>query len=161
TEAPGGKNRYMASQLWGRTWDGGDITLSYEWYDDSPIMGNAHSNFTVNHSPWGLENRIPIASSAPGTISVGAPGVSTTGSGIQGLPPQNNNPAFPNLLGTSANLGTLCQNCFAIPHGTGSNFSPTGTGIGPTSPYGGSTLNWAAFGVASNGGTNGTRNAFN
>src|SRR5262249_50958138 len=38
TTAPGGKNRYLASQLWGRTWDGGDITLSYEWYDESPIM---------------------------------------------------------------------------------------------------------------------------
>src|SRR5256714_2042013 len=23
---------YQASQLWGRTWDGGDITLTYEWY---------------------------------------------------------------------------------------------------------------------------------
>src|SRR6266851_2558080 len=26
-----GKENYQASQLWGRTWDGGDITLSYEW----------------------------------------------------------------------------------------------------------------------------------
>jgi len=26
TTAAGGKNRYMASQLWGRTLDGGDIT---------------------------------------------------------------------------------------------------------------------------------------
>src|SRR5258708_1067081 len=26
----GGNNQYFASQLWGRTWDGGDITLSYE-----------------------------------------------------------------------------------------------------------------------------------
>src|SRR5882724_13037459 len=60
TEAPGGKNRYLASQLWGRTWDGGDITLSYEWYDDTPIMGNAHSNFTVNFSPWGFDNRTPV-----------------------------------------------------------------------------------------------------
>ena len=39
TTAQGGKNAIQASQLWGRTWDGGDITLGYEWYDDSPIKG--------------------------------------------------------------------------------------------------------------------------
>jgi iron complex outermembrane receptor protein len=149
--APGGKNRYLASQLWGRTWDGGDITLSYEWYDDSPIMGNAHSNFTVNHSPWGLDNRTPVNSSIPGTISAGAPFVL--------LPTQAN--GSPNLLGTTANLGTLCQNCFAIPHGTGGNFASGGSGVGPTSPYSASTLNWANFNTPINRGTNGTRNEFN
>src|SRR5947207_13629173 len=35
--AKGGKNSYQASQLYGRTWDGGDITLSYEWFDTSAI----------------------------------------------------------------------------------------------------------------------------
>jgi iron complex outermembrane receptor protein len=149
--APGGKNRYLASQLWGRTWDGGDITLSYEWYDDSPIMGNAHSNLTINYSPWGNDNRTPVNSSMPGTITAGAPFVL--------LPPQAN--GSPNLLGTTANLGTVCQNCFAIPHGTGGNFVPGTGGVGPTSPYSASTLNWATFGVAANGGTNGTRNEFN
>ncbi len=73
TTAGGGKNRYQASQLWGRSWDGGNVTLSYEWYDESPTHGNAHSNFTTNFSPWGLDNRIPLASSLPGTISTGAP----------------------------------------------------------------------------------------
>jgi iron complex outermembrane receptor protein len=144
TTAPGGKNRYLASQLWGRTWDGGDITLSYEWYDDSPILGNAHSNMTVNFSPWGLDNRIPLASSAPGTISAG--------------------PAFTNTLGTlgtGATLGTNCQNCFAIPHGTGHAFAPGPGGVGPTTPFSAPTLNWGAFNTAANIGTNGTRNAFN
>jgi outer membrane receptor protein involved in Fe transport len=134
TTAAGGKNRYLASQLWGRTWDGGGITLAYEWYDDSPIMGNAHSNITVNFSPWGLDNRIPLQSSLPGTITNGAP---------------------------SSQLGTLCTNCYAIPHGTGGNFNPGPSGIGPTAPFSNSTLNWGTFGVAANSGTNGTRNAFN
>jgi outer membrane receptor protein involved in Fe transport len=134
TGAPGGKNRYLASQLWGRTWDGGDITLSYEWYDDSPIPGNAHSNLTVNFSPWGLDNRIPIQSSLPATVSIGQ---------------------------ASSQIGTTCTNCFAIPHGAGGNFVPGGGGVGPTAAYSASTLNWATFGVAANGGTNGTRNAFN
>src|SRR5262249_30808593 len=30
----GGKRRYQAAQLWGRTWDGGGITLTYEWHDE-------------------------------------------------------------------------------------------------------------------------------
>ena len=67
TAGTGGKNRYQASQMWGRTWDGGDITLTYEWLDEQPVYGNAHSNFTVNYTPWGLDNQIPIASSFPGT----------------------------------------------------------------------------------------------
>ena len=72
--AAGGQNRYQASQLWGRTWDGGDITLSYEWYDESPIKGNAHSNLTVDFTPWGLNNRTPLASAMPGIISRGGSG---------------------------------------------------------------------------------------
>ena len=73
TTAAGGKNRYLASAIWGRTWDGGQVTLSYEWYDESPIMGNAHSNFTIDFSPWGLDDRRNLGSSTPGTLSTGAP----------------------------------------------------------------------------------------
>src|SRR5437762_1731392 len=98
TTAPGGKNRYQASQLWGRTWDGGDITLSYEWYDDSPTQGSAKtSKWRLDFTPWGLDNRIPLASSIPGTISTGGP----VQSALLGL-------------GTTATLGTNCTNCFAI-----------------------------------------------
>jgi hypothetical protein len=111
-----GKNAYEASQLWGRSWDGGNITLSYEWHDSSPIPGNKHSKMTVDYSPWGLENRIPLTSSIPGTISTGAPATTIPG----GLP---------------ANTGTLCTNCFAIPRGTGAAFNPINGGIGPTAPF--------------------------
>src|SRR5882724_8318212 len=48
-----GKSIYEASQLWGRSWDGGNITLSYEWHDASPIFANKHSSLTVDYSPWG------------------------------------------------------------------------------------------------------------
>ena len=135
-----GKEMYLASQLWGRTWDGGDITLSYEWLDDSPIQGKAHSNFSVDYSPWGLENRTPLASSIPGTISTGAPATTYPG-------------------GVAANLGSMCTNCFAIPRNTGGAFNPINGG--PTAPFSASTLNWANFNVAANTGTNGTRNEFN
>src|SRR5258706_416798 len=72
TTSDGGKNHFLASQMWGRTWDGGQVTLSYEWYDDAPLSGKVHSKYTLDFSPWGLDDRRPIASSAPGTISVGS-----------------------------------------------------------------------------------------
>ena len=105
-------SNYRASQLWGRTWDGGDITLSYEWYDDSPVRRPA-SSWSLNYTPWGLDNRIPLASSIPGTISLD----SATAS----------NPK----LSSVANLGTNCSNCFAIPAGTGVSFTGGATGLGP------------------------------
>jgi iron complex outermembrane receptor protein len=142
TTAAGGKNRYQFSQLWGRTWDGGDITLSYEWYDDSPIQGKAaNSKFRIDFSPWGLENRIPLSSAMPGIISTGAPATTYAG-------------------GFAANLGTACTNCFSIPRGTGRDFNPINGGVGPTAPFSGSTLNWTTFNVAANTGINGTRNEF-
>jgi len=139
-----GKTQYTASQLWGRTWDGGDITLAYEWADDSPISGSARSNFTTDFSPWGLDNRTPIASSIPATISVGVPTPSTIRS-----------------------LGRGCTNCFAFPAGAGANFNPAlNSGLGPLNPSSApGVLNWSTIGAASNGGANnslaGTANEFN
>src|SRR6185503_1294073 len=85
---------FQASQLWGRTWDGGDITLTYEWYDEAPVPGTAHSKYTGNYAPWGLDDRTPLGASLPGTLSTGAPAFS---------------PGF------AAGFGTSCTNCFAIP----------------------------------------------
>jgi iron complex outermembrane receptor protein len=139
----GGNQQLFASQLWGRTWDGGDITLSYEWRNVNPIHGNISSRYGFDFSPWGLDNRTPLASSIPGTISIGA----------TASPDQTNYP--------SAN-GANCTNCFAIPAGTGSPFnSALNNGLGPTAPFSASTLNWATFNNAANSGTNGTRNEFN
>src|SRR6202171_4399580 len=98
-----GGAHYQASQLWGRTWDGGDITLSYEWYDEAPVLGTAHSKYTANYSPWGLDNETPLAASMPGTLTAGSATV----------PPGFNN-----------KFGTTCTNCFAIPAGNGSAFNP-------------------------------------
>ena len=130
-----GGMQYQASQLYGRTWDGGDITVTYEWLDEKQVFGTAHSNYTMNYTPWGLDNPIPIGSSSPGTISTGKPA---------GLGAGNSN-------------GVNCTNCFAIPKGIGANFPG---GIGPTAPSSAATLNWANFAVAANSGTNGVRNVF-
>ena len=159
----GGGNRYQASQLWGRTWDGGDITLSYEWYDEQPIKGNAHSNLTVNFSPWGLDNRIPLATAMPGIISRGGAGfpVLNTATGVTSASPGSGAP-FANAglgYGTNGNLGTLCGNCFAIPAGSGFAFDPSiNAGLGPLGPSS-AGLPWATYAV--NGGTNAFANEYN
>jgi iron complex outermembrane receptor protein len=125
-----GGQQYQASQLYGRTWDGGDITLVYEWLDEKQVFGTVHSKYTMNYTPWGLDNPIPVTSSIPGTISTGAPNGAA-------------NPA----------TGNVCSNCFAIPHGTGVNFPG---GLGPTAPSSAAgIINWAVFSAnAANKGTN-------
>ena len=130
----------LASQLWGRTWEGGDITLTYEWTDNTPIKGQFTSRFTVDFSPWGLDNRIPLNSSIPGIIFSGA-----------GKPP------------TSAGACTATT-CFSVPAGTGANFAPGTTGFGPGPGTGNAltapTLTWGSFAVASNANTNNNINPY-
>ena len=127
------KSEYQASQLWGRTWDGGDITLTYEWDDDSPLKANKRSNLSNNYTPWGLDNRIPIRSSIPGTISVGNP----TQTPSVPLNPSSG-------TGGASAIGRDCTNCFAIPTGAGSNYSAAPNRLlwsslvgGPNDPLGG------------------------
>ncbi len=133
TTVADGKQEYAASQLWGRTWDGGDITLTYEWSDYTPLKGSSRSNFTLNFTPWDLDNRIPIASSIPGTVSTGSPATPASARGI----------------------GTICGNCFAIPAGSGANFNASlNNGLGPLAPGSGpGVLTWASLGTAANAGT--------
>ena len=148
----GGNNQYFASQLWGRTWDGGDITLSYEWRNIHPTAGTVNKRYSFDFSPFGLDNRTPLASSIPGTLSTGA----TTSSDQTNYPSAN---------------GNNCLNCWAIPAGAGTPFAGGATGIGPTAPFSASTLNWTTFNVAANHNPTGagagavdlagTRNEFN
>src|SRR5690242_7141652 len=35
----GGGVQYQSSQLFGRTWEGGDVTLTYEWTDEKAVTG--------------------------------------------------------------------------------------------------------------------------
>ena len=140
--------------MWGRTWDGGQITLSYSWFDIAPTHGNFNSKFTYDHRPWGFDDRRPIGSSMPGTISTGNQvGLSCR---IRAIRVRIPNPNYP------GNLGTNCQNCYAIPRGTGFDWDPGTSGIGPTGAADSApTLNWADLNTPDNSGTNGTRNVFN
>lgn len=135
TGKPSGGNTALASQLYGRTWDSGDITLTYEWSENTPIKGNPsfNSKFSVDYSPWGLDNRTPIASAVPGIISPGKP---------------------------AATLGSICSNCYSIPAGTGANWTAGASGIGPTLPGQAATLNWAAFQTAANNNVSNQRNPY-
>ncbi|HEX5279142.1 MAG TPA: TonB-dependent receptor plug domain-containing protein [Micropepsaceae bacterium] len=139
----GGGTQYQASQLWGRTWDGGDITLTYEWTTEMPVKGTVHSKFTTNFNPWGLEDPfLPISAAIPGVISTGAPKVVTT------IPKGSSD--VPLLV-----AGT-CTNCWSIPRGTGANWSAGALGSGPTAPSSApGVLNWATLtGSAANSGDN-------
>jgi len=134
----------QASQLYGRTWDGGDITLTYEWIDEQPVYGSAHSNYTSNYTPWGLDNQIPLGSALPGIITAGRP-MDATGK---------------TLPATTA--GITCANCYSIPHGTGTSFNPNlhpsdPFHLGPTAPSEGATLNWATLNTGAN---NNVKNMF-
>ncbi len=128
----GGGVQYQASQLIGRTWEGGDVTFTYEWTDDKPVKGRQESKFTTNFLPWGLQDPyVPIGASIPGTISTGDPNVVT--------------PVPAAVTPVPVLVNGACTNCFAIPRGTGANFKAGAGGFGPTLPGSAATLNWAAL----------------
>ncbi len=116
--SPGyGHDYYRGSALYGTKWSSGDITVTYEYYMQQHTAGTARSYYTMNFTPWGLDNRTSLANSRPGTISTGAPA----------LPANNPNTASytiksgPDIEGTpgtfSASSGFSCGNCYAIPKG--------------------------------------------
>jgi len=90
-----------ASQLYGKVWDGGDVTVSYEWYNQAHVSGTARPRFTQDFfSAAGLDNRMLISNAAPAILSVGAAKAPT------GTP-----------AGFSATQGLTCANCFSVPRG--------------------------------------------
>ena len=145
----GGHLFYRGSVLFGRTWDGGDVTVTYETSTQFHTVGTARDYFTYDFlAAQGVDNRTPLGNSIPGTISLGKPALATSARG------QNPNKAtytakLPGTPGTfSPTVGTSCGNCYAIP--TGQN---------------GQGLTWASI-VANtpagpNGTTVGTKNEIN
>src|SRR5687768_13348783 len=68
--ARGGDAKWQASQLYGRTWDSGGITLTYEIYNEDALPARERIDIlTYDYTPWGLDNRTPVNSSVPGTVS--------------------------------------------------------------------------------------------
>ena len=83
---------YNLSQLFGRRWDTGDVTVSFETYLQPELKAIERDFYTFDFTPWGLDNRTPVRSAIPGIISVGAPTPAT---------------------------GTTCTNCYSLPSGNG------------------------------------------
>ena len=121
----GGGFQAQESQLFGRTWDGGDVTLTFEHDDIEPVSGRVHSKFTLDFTPWGLDNQNKIGASIPATISIGKP-KANNGRGASGV-------------------GTICPNCYAVPKGAGGNFNAAvNNGLGPIAP-GSAGPAWSSF----------------
>jgi iron complex outermembrane receptor protein len=86
---------YQFAQLFGSTWDSGQVTLSYDVFETKGLDGSARDFFTTDFTPWGLDNQTPVRAAIPGIVSTGAPTAAT---------------------------GTGCTNCYSIPKGTGWDF---------------------------------------
>ena len=110
---------YEASQLYGRTWDTGNVTVSYEWYNQNPEPLNVtRPYYTLNYEPFGFDDETPLGQSMPGTVSLGDPN--------QALDPALGFPSTP--TGTRE-----CNNCYSTPSGTGWNFGAQAPG--PTTTW--------------------------
>lgn len=91
----------QATQLYGRTWDGGDFSVTYEWYQQEHTEGGVRPYFTTNFFTYaGADDRMALINSDPGIISLGTPA----------------QPAK-TPTGFTATIGTTCTNCYAIPKG--------------------------------------------
>ena len=105
-----GHMQEQVTQLYGRTWDGGDITLTYEGYEQEHTKGGIRPYFTANFFPYaGVDNRMALINSDPGIISPGNPSAPA------------NTPA-----GFLATIGTTCTNCYAIPKGQNGGWAHLG-----------------------------------
>ena len=89
------------SQLYGKSWDGGNVTVSYAVTDSTPLSATKRSYYTLDFTPWGLFDDTPLGSSIPGIVHFG------NSATIAGAP-----------AGETSAAGTrFCSNCFSIPKG--------------------------------------------
>jgi iron complex outermembrane receptor protein len=123
-----GNEQIMFSQLYGRTWATGGITLTYEFWEERKAEAD-RDYLTRNFEPFGLDDRNSIASNMPGVVTTGAPAA----------PPGGTPTGFSPGIGTR-----FCNNCFSIPPGTGWDFDSQAPGP---------TISWTAL-MANKGVTN-------
>jgi iron complex outermembrane recepter protein len=101
TATRGGYTQWQFSQLFGKSWDTGNVTASYSITDSNAMKGTARSFYTQDFTPWGLWDNTPRGSTIPGLAHSG--NAATVPNAPQGL---------------NANAGTqFCSNCFSIPKG--------------------------------------------
>ena len=105
-----GGPRQTLSALYGKTWDGGDITLSVNHYDTSHIDGAPKPFWTYDFTPYGFDDHQNLVDSRPGIIAY-TPGVGAAAPNIVATAPANTPAGF------TALLGKTCANCYSIPTG--------------------------------------------
>jgi iron complex outermembrane recepter protein len=72
TSSPGvGYVHTQFAQLFGRTWDTGNVTVSYTRTDAPNVATEERDYYTQDFRPWGLQDSTPRGSSIPGTVHVG------------------------------------------------------------------------------------------
>jgi outer membrane receptor protein involved in Fe transport len=102
------------AQLYGHTWDTGNITASYTFTAAPNVPAEERDYYSQDYRPWGLQDSRPRTSSIPGTVHVG--------NAITVNWPDPGNPTPPVF---SANFGTeYCGSssatwplCYSIPRG--------------------------------------------
>jgi len=102
TATRGGYTQWQFSQLYGKSWETGNVTASYSITDSNAMKASSRSFYTQDFTPWGLWDNTPRGSAIPGLAHSGN---ATT-------------PSSANNTGLNANSGTaFCSNCFSIPKG--------------------------------------------
>ncbi|HEY4264321.1 MAG TPA: TonB-dependent receptor [Micropepsaceae bacterium] len=91
----------QVSQLYGKSWDSGNITVSYAFTDSRAVSAGRRSYYTQDFTPWGLMDLTPLGSSIPGIAHSGNAAT----------------PAGTPALETAASGTMFCSNCFSIPKG--------------------------------------------
>jgi outer membrane receptor protein involved in Fe transport len=115
----GGAPSITASQLWGRTWDTGNITLTFEFTRTNRVEGGALPWYTTDFREMGLHDRRRLSSSIPGIVTTGAPAAPAGVTVPVGFSPQ-----FGDMF---------CGNCFSLPDGVGWDFGTQDPG--PTTTW--------------------------
>src|SRR5205823_3370719 len=102
SSSPGeGYLQLQAGQLFGRSWENGNVTASYTWTNSRAVSGSRRSYYTMDFRPWGLMDITPETSGIPATVHLG------------NLRNVANAPQ-----GETASAGTMfCANCFSVPKG--------------------------------------------
>ncbi len=59
------------AQLFGKSWDGGNVTVSYTRTDGNNMPAEERDYYTQDFRPWGLQDSRPRGSSIPGTVHTG------------------------------------------------------------------------------------------
>ena len=154
TAGKGGNIEYLASGTWGRTWDGGQVTLSYRGSTPLPRTETStrSSPLTTGLGVWTTDARSapqPLARSPLAARSV-------CRCRTQTIRARKFRTRF--TRGPSAPTARTATPSRSAPASIG---HAGASGVGPLLPGSAPTLNWANLSDPSYAGTNGTRNVFN